>query len=142
MSKIIQITIILIILASLSACVTIPSKTKSGVKLVDGRPEWYYNPSAGGKVGGVGVSGIHVNGKTGQKQLAVERALSEIASQLGVKVASYSKVESNSSSAGGSSVKGESLSLFTVDGQTVNASIVEIWEDPRTKELYVWMVAK
>jgi len=112
-----------------------------GPKLIDGKPEWYYNPSSGGKVGGVGVSGIHKDGKTGQKQLAVERALSEIARQMGVKVDSYSSLYSQSNS-GGSSVEGRSTSFFTTEGKTVNARIVEMWEDPYSKELYIWMVSE
>lgn len=115
--------------------------TGGGPKLIDGKPEWYFTPSAGGKVGGVGVSGIHKDGKTGQKQLAVERALAEIARQMGVKVDSFSSIHSNTS-AGSSSVSGQSASFFTASGKTVNARIAEMWEDPYTKELYIWMVSE
>lgn len=112
-----------------------------GPKLIDGKPDWYYNPSNGGKIGGVGVSGIHKDGKTGQKQLAVERALAEIARQMGVKVDSFSSLHSNTSG-GSTAVSGQSASFFTSSGKTVNARIVEMWEDPYSKELYVWMVTQ
>jgi len=112
-----------------------------GPKLIDGKPEWYFNPSKDGKIGGVGVSGIHKDGKTGQKQLAVERALAEIARQMGVKVQSFSDIKSHTS-AGSSSVQGESHSFFTVEGNVVNARIEQMWEDRYSGELYVWMVVK
>lgn len=112
-----------------------------GPKLVDGKPEWYFHPSKDGKIGGVGVSGIHKDGKTGQKQLAVERALAEIARQMGVRVQSFSNLASQTSG-GSTAVSGESHSFFTVDGRTVNAHIEQMWEDPYTQELYVWMVTE
>lgn len=114
---------------------------KSNVKLINGKPEWFYTPSKDGKSGGVGVSGIHVDGKTGQKNLAIQRALDEIAKQMGVKVNSYSSVRSQADNSG-SSVSGESSSFFTVEGKEVKAKIVEMWEDPYTNELYVWMLTQ
>ncbi|MGE4317900.1 MAG: hypothetical protein AB7E96_03250 [Deferribacterales bacterium] len=113
----------------------------SSVKLINGKPSWFYTPSLNGKTGGVGVSGIHVDGKTGQKSLAAQRALEEIAKQMGVKVSSFSTIRSESDN-NGSSVSGQSSSFFTVDGTEVKAKIVEMWEDPYTHELYVWMVAQ
>ncbi|PLX70983.1 MAG: hypothetical protein C0602_02815 [Denitrovibrio sp.] len=110
-----------------------------GPKLIDGKPEWYYTPSKDGKIGGVGVSGIHKDGKTGQKKLAVERALAEIARQMGVKVESYSNLKSQTSG-GSSATSGQSHSFFTVDGHTVNARIEQMWEDRYSGELYIWMV--
>jgi len=124
---------------SLSGCAGLYAS--NGPKLIDGKPEWYFNPSKDGKIGGVGVSGIHKDGMTGQKQLAVERALTEIARQMGVKVDSFSSIQSQT--AGGSStLSGQTSSFFTVGGKTVNARIVEMWEDDYTHELYVWMVAQ
>ncbi|MBI4746206.1 MAG: hypothetical protein HY786_06650 [Deltaproteobacteria bacterium] len=31
-------------------------------------------------------------------------------------------------------------SIQIVDGKTVKAAVREVWEDPKTGELYVWMV--
>ncbi len=113
-----------------------------GPKLIDGKPEWYYNPSKDGKIGGVGVSGIHIYGKTGQKQLAVERALAEIARQMGVKVESFSSLKSQTAGGSSSVSGGQSHSFFTVDGKSVNARIEQMWENEYTGELFVWMVAQ
>ncbi|PLX69881.1 MAG: hypothetical protein C0603_02810 [Denitrovibrio sp.] len=125
---------------SLVSCASVPF-AKSGPKLIDGKPEWYFNPSKDGKIGGVGVSGIHKDGKTGQKQLAVERALAEIARQMGVKVESYSSLQSQTAG-GSSSVSGQSHSFFTVDGKSVNARIEQMWENKYSGELFIWMVAQ
>jgi hypothetical protein len=142
MKRFLSVISICVLCVSLVGCVNVSFGQKAdGPKLVDGKPEWYFTPTVGKKIGGVGVSGIHKDGKTGQKQLAVERALGEIARQMGVKVQSFSSIQSQTS-AGSSSVSGQSHSFFTVDGNTVNAQIKQMWEDPYTKELYVWMVAK
>lgn len=117
------------------------AETQSGVKLVNGKPYWFYNPSLNGKIGGVGVSGIHVDGKTGQKSLATQRALEEIARQMGVKVDSYASLRTSTTD-NSATVSGESSSFFTVDGKEVKAMIKEEWEDPYTHELYVWMVTE
>lgn len=127
---------VLIILAGCYA-----AEVQSGTKLVNGKPYWFFSPSKDGKIGGVGVCGMHVDGTTGQKTLATQRALEEIARQMGVKVDSYSSLKSVSDNTG-SAVSGESSSFFTVDGREVKAKIEEMWEDPYTNELYVWMVAE
>jgi hypothetical protein len=138
MKKILTSIILAVFCLAFSGCFA--DKT-DGVKLINGKPEWFFHPSDGGKIGGVGVSGIHVDGKTGQKALATQRALEEIAKQMGVKVQSFSTLKSMSDSSG-SSISGESSSFFTVDGKEVKATIKAMWEDSYTQELYVWMVAQ
>jgi hypothetical protein len=138
MKKLFTLLFISVLCISFYGCAT----SDKGPKLIDGKPEWYYNPTLSkGEIGGVGVSGIHVDGKTGQKRLAVERALASIARQMGVKVQSFSNLRSETEG-GSTGVSGESVSFFTVEGQNVRAYIKQIWEDPYTKELYVWMVTK
>lgn len=140
MQKKFRIILICFLCVALAGCAG-ASYSEGGQKLINGKPDWYYSPSKNGKIGGVGVCGMHVDGKTGQKKLAVERALAEIARQMGVKVQSFSALKSQTA-AGSSSVQGETHSFFTVDGKTVNAHIEKMWEDPYTDELYVWMVAE
>jgi hypothetical protein len=138
MKKILTSIILAVFCLTFSGCYA--DKT-DGVKLINGKPEWFFHPTDGGKVGGVGVSGMHVDGKTGQKALAIQRAQEEIAKQMGVKVQSFSSLKSVSDSSG-SVVSGESSSFFTVDGKEVKASIKAMWEDPYTQELYIWMVTQ
>lgn len=138
MKKNICAVLIILTLLVLGGCV---QKTQTGIKMVNGKPYWFYSPSKDGKIGGVGVSGIHVDGTTGQKTLAAQRALEEIARQMGVKVVTYSSLKSSFDN-NSSSVSGDTSSFFTSDGKEVKARIEEMWEDPYTHELYIWMVSE
>ncbi len=104
-------------------------------------PDWFYTPSGSGYIGGVGISGTHFNGKTAQRELAISRALDDIARQLGVSVATTSIITTSGSELGVSS----NISLYSVqsvDGKNFQATIKEVWEHPTTKELYIYMTTK
>lgn len=105
------------------------------------KPVWFYTPSQAGGVGGVGISGTHIKGPFAQRELAISRAVDEIARQMGVNVQNVLKTSAEVS---GSSVKTslETYSIQTSDGKIVKASVREIWIDPVSNELYVWMIAK
>lgn len=104
------------------------------------KPSWIHNSSVSGKVAGIGICGMHVNGVNAQRSLAIKRAIDEIALQLGVKVNNVALVGTKSGAGGGSSV--ESYSFQTVEGSVVKAVIKETWKDPKTEEIYVWMVTE
>lgn len=92
-------------------------------------------------MGGVGISGVHVRGLQAQRELAIERAINEIAGQMGVEVSNFSK----SVTVGHKDqikTQREIYSFQTVDGQIVQAVLRELWTDPETRDLYVWMVVK
>lgn len=114
--------------------------TACGAKscLVNGRPHWYWNPSEGGVIGGVGEAGYHVGGKTAQRQLAVTRALEDIALQKGVNVASVREVNTYETSVS-SQTGATTYSIHTIDGTGVNAIIKEIWQEPSSGVIFVWM---
>lgn len=105
------------------------------------RPEWFWNPNMGGKIGGIGVSGPHVKGINAQRQLAISRAADEIARQKGIKVKNVLKVSRKGSRDSVNTIQ-HSYSIQTVEGETVIAVIKDIWENPETNEIYVWMVTK
>jgi hypothetical protein len=105
------------------------------------KPSWIMNSSVSGKVTGIGVCGMHVNGVNAQRSLAIKRAIDEIAMQLGVKVNNVALVGTKSG-AGGGGGSVESYSFQTVEGQVVKAIIKETWKDPKTEEIYVWMVTE
>jgi hypothetical protein len=103
------------------------------------KPAWILNPSMDGKVGAVGVAGRTYDQKESTKRkLAIGRALDELTLQRGVKVnLNMSKVEV---------VKNDRVSS-TMDvksdykaNSNVTAHIEQVWEDPLTQELYIWMV--
>lgn len=116
---------------------------KSGGALNDSQlPKWILNPSANGVIGGVGYCAAHVNGVTGQRELAAQRALEEIARQKGVSVDSVMVVSSSASSY----LKNRDTDINTIStfksNNKVTAYIKEIWVHPVTKEMYVYMVAE
>ncbi|MDD5717001.1 MAG: hypothetical protein PHW64_04285 [Sulfuricurvum sp.] len=104
-------------------------------------PEWVYETSKEGKIGGVGISKPHIDGLTAQRNLAISRALDEIARQMGVKVLSLQKTTRSGTSDSASSSL-ESYSFHTTDGQNIRARIQTFWENRATDELYVWMVVE
>jgi hypothetical protein len=106
-----------------------------------GAPEWIYNPGMSGKLGGVGSAIMHVKGRAAQRELAISRALDEIARQMGVKVSNVLSTQASASEAGASSAM-QSYSFQTTDGTTVKAQIKAIWHDSYRDELFVWMVVE
>lgn len=114
--------------------------TTSTTTDLSSKPQWFYEPSKNGKIGGVGIAKPHVNGRTAQRELAISRALDEIARQMGVSVTSTQKISTTGTSQN-ASTSIESYSFQTTDGKTVRAHIEAFWEDRVNDELYVWMVA-
>jgi hypothetical protein len=114
------------------------SNQQSAIK-TDSRPAWFYTPNQNDKIGGVGICGMHIKGSSAQRELAISRAIDEIARQLGVKVSNILKTSSTSSDTGHSASL-ESYSIHTVEGKTVTATIAGAWNDPATDELYIWML--
>ena len=105
------------------------------------RPSWFFNQNIGGRLGGVGVSGRHIQGLNAQRELAVSRAIDELARQMAVKVASFTTVQGEGGRDNMQTTM-EVYSIQTVSGQTVRATIEEFWHDPKTDELFVWMVVE
>lgn len=140
--KAIRIFFVLIVSLFLSGCVQNQDMTYSPTAKTskETKPSWIFNPNQKDGTGGVGVSSMHVRGISAQRELAISRAIDEIARQLGVKVRSVLKTSSKVDSTGASSSM-ESYSFHTVDGRVVSAYLAGMWNDPNTDELYVWMVA-
>lgn len=101
-------------------------------------PEWLHNPSSDKYIGGVGICGTHIRGKTGQRELAISRAIEEIARQKKVEVSNVLSVSSKGSSDSMSSNMSY-YSVHTIDGSVINAVIVDMWIHPKTDELYIYM---
>lgn len=94
-----------------------------------------------GKTGGVGICGQHVNGLSGQRDLAIQRAVDNIAQQMGVTVKNSVHMMS-SGTKDSSETHMDEFSIHTVDGAVVKAAVKEWWEDSKTGELYVWMIVQ
>lgn len=102
-------------------------------------PAWINNPNLSGARGAVGSCGPHFKGPTYQRSLAISRALDELAMEMGVQVHISTKLEEV---ANGDNVTAKSKvnAEQTVNNQSVSAHIEATFTDPRTNELFVWMV--
>lgn len=102
-------------------------------------PSWIMNPNQGGKIGAVGSANRVYDGKTSTKrQLAITRALDELSLQQGVKVKmSMTKNEQVTNDKVNSNVNVDAT--YSADS-TVTAHIEDMWQDPLSAELFIWMV--
>lgn len=103
-------------------------------------PDWVLNPSVNGVIGGVGYCPAHVKGISGQRELAVTRAVEDIARQKGVSVESSVVVISNASNKSKVPVTNINSNSTHKTKNYINAYIKEIWVHPVTKEMYVYML--
>lgn len=108
-----------------------------GNGLVYGKPAWYWHPGDGELIGGVGESGLHLDGPSAQRQLAVSRAMEDIARQKGITVQNIQEITQYANREM-SSVNISAYSLQTVDGAYIVARIREVWQDPATGRIFVW----
>lgn len=105
-------------------------------------PKWVYAPSGDDYIGGVGVCGTHIKGVNGQRQLAISRAIDEIARQMGVKVSNILETQSSATSQSAAGSAMSSYSVHTVSGSVITAVIKDSWINPKTGELYIYMITK
>jgi hypothetical protein len=103
------------------------------------KPEWIYTPNQDGKLGGIGIAGSHIKGPSAQRELAISRALDEIARQMNVKVSTVVKT-SSSTTKNSASNSIDTFSVQTSDGQIIKARINKIWQDHYSEEMYIWML--
>ena len=104
------------------------------------KPQWISSPMKEGKVGAVGSAKVHFKGKTAQRKLAVSRALDELAQQSGVSVKSAIVTQERRQ---GQRTKA-SVELYSVQNsanETIKAHIEAVWVNPKTDEIFVWLLA-
>jgi len=100
------------------------------------KPDWIDNSMGGA----VGSCGIHMKGRSAQEELALDRALTELAKQKRANVTSSSYSTQKESGIGYTSTNTNKTYVNT-DAQ-VSSEIKAKWRDPRTDIFYVWVVAK
>ncbi len=137
--KKIILLVFILLLAFTVGCTGAKKSTQTGYHIVNGKPSWVWQPTRDGRLGGVGIAGVHFKGKPAQRMLAISRALDEIARQKGVKVDTQVNTEATVSG-GSANTKLQVYSKQYSNGVVVTATLVEFWEDVETEELYVWMV--
>lgn len=128
------ITSFILVLLVLTGCSSQPE-----VKNNESQPSWVMNPNQDGKFGAIGVAGRTYDQKLStQRKLAITRALDELTLQRGVKVKlSMSKEEV---------VNNDRLSTHLNQqssydaSSTVTAHIEQVWNNPLSGDIYIWMV--
>ena len=107
----------------------------------DGKPEWVLNPNVGGKRGAVGVAGkTYDQHVSSQRKLAISRALDELAMQQGVDVKLSMQKEEHMQNEHSSTSIDMHSDYKTKNASAITAHIEDVWQDPYTGELYVWLV--
>jgi len=124
----------IIISISFSAC-----QSKSSYEPII-EPSWITNPQKNGKIGAVGTALPHFKGKTFQRHLAVSRGLDELALQKGVNIQSQTTRKEGRYGASTSS-QAEVYSVQDTTSKEINAHIEAVWTNPRTQEIYIWLLA-
>lgn len=137
--------VFLIILLFCCGCVSSNNAVPNGAYYSEqsgaAMPEWILKPSKNGVIGGVGMCAAHVNGVSGQRELAIKRALEDIASQKGVTVDNILIIKSKSS--GDISMPSSEIESYSSHktNEKVKARIEDTWIHPVSKELYIYMIA-
>lgn len=135
--------LLVILLITFAGCTTTQTNTESSAATMskedtDALPQWFYTPTMGTyKYGGVGIAKKSAHGPSRQRQLAIGRAIDEIASQMNTKVSSVQEFVSTKNDTDYSG-----YSIHTTDGQVVNAILMEIWVNRKKEELYAWLVVE
>lgn len=120
---------------------------KTKYPTVDGFPVWVRNPNYGGVLGGVGVAKkIPGKGYAEQKRLAKQIAIADLAKQIELIVKSeLNKVEIKVDKRTLQYYKKRFSSYSEQEVRSLlikNAVIEDEWVDPKTGDLYVWIVLK
>ncbi|WP_032496437.1 LPP20 family lipoprotein [Hydrogenivirga sp. 128-5-R1-1] len=120
---------------------------KTKYPIVDGLPVWVSNPNYGGVLGGVGIARkIPGKGYAEQKRLAKQIALADLAKQIELIVKTeLTKVEVNVDMSTLQYYKKRFSSYSEQEVRAMlirNAVIEDEWVDPKTGDLYVWVVLK
>ncbi len=115
--------------------------------VVDGLPVWVRNPNYGGVLGGVGIAKkIPGKGYAEQKRLAKQIALADLAKQVELIVKTeITKEEINVDTQTVKYYRKKFSSYSEQEVKTMlirNAVIEDEWIDPKTGDLYLWLVVK
>ena len=120
---------------NLAGCGESPKPAKNG------KPGWILNPNLNGKRGAIGVAGRTYDQRVStQRKLAIERALDELAMQQGVKVELSMQKEEHVRNDHASTSMDTASTYKTTNTNAITAHIEDVWEDPMTNEIYVWLV--
>jgi len=119
-------------------------KVNTKYPLKNGMPIWVYNPNYGGYLGAVGIAKkLEKGGYPEQKRIAIMIAQSNLAKQIRILVNSEVYTEKLRISKKDYEIyksKLKSLSKQEAHAYLKNTIVKDQWIDPKTGDLYVWVV--
>jgi hypothetical protein len=125
----------------LLGCTGTGTKT-GGEQAVSGAPSWVLNPDKAGYVSVVGSAPKQDwGGHTAQYRVAEMKARQELAQMVRVRVESTNKFAAEDRAGKVSrSADIETKLQSSVDLSLESARVIEEWTDPKSGELYIWLV--
>ena len=119
-------------------------KVKTKYPLKNGYPIWVYNPNYGGYLGAVGIAKkLQSGGYPKQKRIAIMVAKANLAKQINLIVNSKvytEKIRISKKDYEEYKTKLYSLSKHSAKAFLKNVVVKDEWIDPKTGDLYVWVV--
>lgn len=100
------------------------------------KPEWINNTLGGA----VGSCGPHMNGNAAQEEVAMNRALRELAKQQKANISSKSTSMQTENAIGYTSTNSNNTEVKS--DVEVSSKVKAKWRDPKTNTFYIWMVVK
>lgn len=106
----------------------------------NGYPKWINNPTLNGKFsyGAIGSAGRSFNGPAHQRELAIQRAIKELAAQIETHVRSET-TSRETVTENTTSYQSRTTSTFKINNK-VSGKIIDTWKDLRNNQFYVWMI--
>ena len=119
-------------------------KIKTKYPLKNGYPVWVYNPNYGGYLGAVGIAKkTQKGGYPQQKKIAIMIANANLAKQINLIINSEvytEKIRISKKDYEEYKTKLRSLSKHSAKAFLKNTIVKDEWIDPKTGDLYVWVV--
>ena len=100
------------------------------------KPEWVSNTQGGA----VGSCGSHMNGNAAQEEVALNRAITQLAKSKNASVVAHSIGTEKENGLGYTSTNTNNTEVST-DSQ-VSSTVKEKWRDPKTNIFYIWIVSE
>ena len=119
------------------------SNSQSGYSKVDNYssiPKWVFDPTSNGqyKYAAVGMAEISYYGYNAQRDIAIKRALEELAMQQNVKVVSETKIIELTTNEK-SDYTNNTVSTYIIDNN-IKAKVINEWKSPKDKNLYIRVI--
>jgi len=100
------------------------------------KPEWIYNAQGGT----VGSCGSHMDGRAAQEEVAMNRAITQLAKEKQANVLAHSIGTEKENGVGYVSTNANTTHVST--NAQVSSTTKATWRDPKTNIFYIWMIAE